>query len=97
MTVLLVLAFFVVLISMDYVVTRQRLARESKALAAAAIRILIIPPIVVIPGVVAYKLFGDVGDAAYGRLVAEVLPGWLAGLLRLAKLGSLLLQLPGSA
>jgi glycine cleavage system H protein len=37
MTVLLVLAFFVILISMDYVVTRQRLARESKALAAAAI------------------------------------------------------------
>ena len=48
-------------------------------LAAAAIRILIVPPIVVIPGVVAYKLFGDIGDAAYGRLVAEVLPGWLAG------------------
>lgn len=47
--------------------------------AAAAIRILIIPPIVVVPGVVAYKLFGDIGDAAYGRLVAEVLPGWLAG------------------
>jgi len=37
MTVLLVLAFFVLLISMDYVVTRQRLARESKALAAAAV------------------------------------------------------------
>lgn len=48
-------------------------------LAAAAIRILIVPPIVVIPGVVAYKLFGDIGDAAYGRLVAEVLPGWLSG------------------
>jgi len=48
-------------------------------LAAAVIRILIVPPIVVIPGVVAYKLFGDIGDAAYGRLVAEVLPGWLAG------------------
>jgi SSS family solute:Na+ symporter len=47
--------------------------------AAAAIRILIVPPIVVIPGVVAYKLFGNVGDAAYGRLVAEVLPGWLSG------------------
>lgn len=47
--------------------------------AAAAIRILIIPPIVVIPGVVAYKLFGDVNDAAYGMLVAEVLPGWLSG------------------
>ncbi len=48
-------------------------------LVAAAIRILVVPPIVVIPGVVAYKLFGDVGDAAYGRLVAEVLPGWLSG------------------
>jgi len=48
-------------------------------LAAAAIRILIVPPIVVIPGVVAYKLFGDIGDAAYGRLVGEILPGWLAG------------------
>ncbi|QYJ07762.1 SLC5 family protein [Qipengyuania flava] len=47
--------------------------------AAAAVRILIVPPIVVIPGVVAYKLFGDVGDAAYGRLVAEVLPSWLSG------------------
>lgn len=46
---------------------------------AAAIRILVVPPIVVIPGVVAYKLFGDVGDAAYGRLVAEVLPNWLSG------------------
>ena len=47
--------------------------------AAAAVRILIVPPIVVIPGVVAYKLFGDIGDVAYGRLVAEVLPGWLSG------------------
>ena len=37
MTVLLVLAFFVALITMDYMVTRRRLARESKALAAAAI------------------------------------------------------------
>ncbi|WP_324828454.1 sodium:solute symporter family transporter [Qipengyuania zhejiangensis] len=46
---------------------------------AAAIRILVVPPIVVVPGVVAYKLFGDVGDAAYGRLVAEVLPSWLSG------------------
>ncbi len=36
MTVLLVLAFFVVLISMDYMVTHRRLARESKALAASA-------------------------------------------------------------
>lgn len=55
--------------------------REARkgVLAAAAIRILIVPPIVVIPGVVAYKLFGDIGDAAYGRLVTEVLPPWLSG------------------
>jgi glycine cleavage system H protein len=35
MTVLLVLAFFVALITMDYVVTRRRLSREARALAAA--------------------------------------------------------------
>ncbi len=48
-------------------------------LAAAVVRILIIPAIVVIPGVCAFKLFGDVNDAAYGRLVGLVLPGWLSG------------------
>ena len=48
-------------------------------MAAATIRILIVPPIVVIPGIVAFKLFGDVNDAAYGMLVAQVLPGWLSG------------------
>ncbi len=52
---------------------------QKGVLAAAIIRILVIPPIVVIPGVVAYKLFGDIGDTAYGRLVGEVLPGWLSG------------------
>ena len=35
MTVLLVLAFFVALITTDYLVTRHRLAREAKALATA--------------------------------------------------------------
>ena len=52
---------------------------QKGVLAAAIIRILIVPPIVVIPGIVAYKLFGDVGDAAYGQLIAEVLPPWLSG------------------
>jgi len=52
---------------------------QKGVLAAAVIRILIIPPVVVIPGIVAYKLFGDVGDAAYGQLIAEVLPPWLSG------------------
>jgi SSS family solute:Na+ symporter len=49
-------------------------------MAAAIVRLLIVPPIVVVPGVVAYKLFGGVGDKAYGLLVAEVLPDWTSGL-----------------
>jgi SSS family solute:Na+ symporter len=43
------------------------------------VRLLVIPAVVVIPGVVAYKLFGDVNDAAYGKVVAAVLPPWLSG------------------
>ncbi|NBB25936.1 SLC5 family protein [Porphyrobacter sp. SLTP] len=53
---------------------------QKGVLAAAVVRILIIPAIVVIPGVVAYQLFGDIDDAAYGRLVGAVLPPWLSGI-----------------
>ncbi len=52
---------------------------QKGVLAAAAVRILIIPAIVVVPGVVAYKLFGSIGDEAYGRLVGSVLPDWMSG------------------
>jgi SSS family solute:Na+ symporter len=52
---------------------------QKGVLAAAAVRILIIPAIVVIPGVVGYKLFGPMGDASYGRVVAHVLPTWMSG------------------
>ncbi len=52
---------------------------QKGVLAAAAIRIMIIPIIVTVPGVVAFKLMGNVGDKAYGLLVAQVLPGWLSG------------------
>ena len=38
-----------------------------------------IPLIVAVPGVVAYKLFGPIGDKSYGRIVAHVLPTWLSG------------------
>lgn len=48
-------------------------------LAAAGIRLLIIPVIAVVPGVVAYKLYGDVGDAAYGMIVGDILPPVLSG------------------
>lgn len=37
--------------------------------ATAIIRLLIIPPMVVIPGVVAYKLYGNIGDASYLSLI----------------------------
>lgn len=46
---------------------------------AAGIRLVIVPLIIVVPGVCAYKLYGDIGDATYGRLTADLLPGWLSG------------------
>ncbi len=52
---------------------------QKGVLAAAAIRLLIVPIIVVVPGIVSFQLFGDVGDAAYGMVVGEVLPTWLSG------------------
>jgi len=53
---------------------------QKGVVAAAIIRVLIVPPIVVIPGIVAFKLFGDVDDRAYGMVVAEVLPDWTSGM-----------------
>jgi transporter, SSS family len=48
--------------------------------AAALIRFLIVPALVVIPGIVSYKLYGRIeNDGAYGRIVADVLPVWLSG------------------
>jgi len=71
--------------SFNQTITQRAMAAPSLAegqrgvLAAAAIRILIIPPIIVLPGVVAYKLYGDIGDAAYGRIVGDLLPPFLSG------------------
>jgi SSS family solute:Na+ symporter len=52
---------------------------QKGVLAATVIRILIIPAIVAVPGVVAFKLFGNLGDATYGRIVGHVLPSWMSG------------------
>lgn len=52
---------------------------QKGVLVAAAIRLLIVPPMIVIPGIVSYKLYGDIGDAAYGQVVSDVLPGFLSG------------------
>jgi len=58
--------------------------------AAASIRILIVPAIVVIPGIVSYKLYGDVGDAAYGRIVGDLMPTWLTGVFAAAMAAAVL-------
>ncbi|EDY80404.1 transporter, SSS family, putative [Verrucomicrobiia bacterium DG1235] len=47
--------------------------------AAAVIRATIVPAIVIIPGLCAYKLYGETGDSTYGRIVADTLPHWLTG------------------
>lgn len=79
-----------IFIQMFYWSTNQTITQRAMAapslregqkgvLAAAVIRLLVVPAIVVVPGVAAYKLFGDAGDATYGRIVAAVMPGWLSG------------------
>ncbi|MFM2042427.1 MAG: hypothetical protein RLY86_1003 [Pseudomonadota bacterium] len=71
--------------STNQTITQRAMAapnlREAQkgVLTAVGIRLLIVPAIVVIPGIVSYKLYGDIGDAAYGRIVADLLPPWLAG------------------
>ena len=71
--------------STNQAITQRAMAsptiREAQkgVLAAAAIRILIVPAIVVLPGVVAYKLYGDIGDRAFGTLIGQLLPPWLSG------------------
>lgn len=52
---------------------------QKGVLAAAVLRLLIVPPIIVLPGIVSYKLYGDIGDAAYGRIAGDVLPDWISG------------------
>lgn len=71
--------------STNQTITQRVLAapsiREAQkgAYAAAVVRLLIVPPMVVLPGLAAYQLFGPLGDATYGRIVSAVLPSWLLG------------------
>lgn len=58
--------------------------------AAALIRIIVVPAIVVVPGIVSYKLYGDIGDAAYGRIVGDLMPGWLSGVFAAAMAAAVL-------
>jgi SSS family solute:Na+ symporter len=78
-------------IQMFYWCTNQTITQRAMAspslkeaqrgvLAAMVVRLLVIPPMVVLPGVVAFELFGKLGDATYGTIVWHVLPPWLSGL-----------------
>ena len=58
--------------------------------AAALIRLIIIPPIIAIPGVCAYKLYGHLTDATYGHLVNQLLPHWLLGVFATAMFGAVI-------
>jgi len=79
-----------IFIQMFYWSTNQTITQRAMAspsvqeaqkgiIAAAAIRLLIVPPIIVLPGIVSYKLYGDIGDAAYGQIVGDLLPSFLSG------------------
>ncbi|MDU0355216.1 SLC5 family protein [Paraglaciecola aquimarina] len=58
--------------------------------AAIGLRILIVPAIICIPGIVAFELYGDIGDAAYGRIVGDLLPSWLSGIFAAAMAAAVL-------
>tara|TARA_R110001583_G_scaffold561_14_gene5062 strand:- start:20832 stop:22289 length:1458 start_codon:yes stop_codon:yes gene_type:complete len=58
--------------------------------AAVIIRIIIVPAIIVIPGIVSFKLYGDIGDTAYGQIVGDLLPGWLSGIFAAAMAAAVL-------
>ena len=60
-------------------------------LAAAGIRLLVVPAIIVIPGIVSYKLYGRIeNDMAYGQLVGDILPTFLSGAFAAAILAAIL-------
>ena len=61
-----------------------------KGIYAAAVLKFLTPFIVILPGIIALKLYGDIDDNAYGRLVGDVLPPWLAGAFAAAITGAVL-------
>ncbi len=82
--------------STNQTITQRALAapsvREAQkgVYAAMIVRLLIIPPIVVVPGICAYKLYGRLGDATYGHIVSQLLPHWLLGAFAAAMFGAVM-------
>lgn len=82
--------------STNQTITQRALAapsiREAQkgVYAAMIVRLVIIPPMVVIPGLCAYKLYGKLGDASYGHIVGQLLPHWLVGVFGAAMFGAVM-------
>lgn len=82
--------------STNQTITQRAMAaptlREAQkgVLAAAIVRLMIIPPMVVIPGIVSYKLYGHIGDHAYGQISGAVLPEYLTGIFAAALVTAML-------
>ncbi|GAB5379107.1 MAG: solute:sodium symporter family transporter [Aliiglaciecola sp.] len=80
----------------NQVITQRAMAAPSLkeaqkgVFAAAGIRLLIVPAIIVVPGIISYKLYGDIGDAAYGQIVGDLLPAWLSGIFAAAMAAAVL-------
>jgi len=69
------------------------LAAGQKGILIAAFFKLFGPVILVLPGIIAFHMFGDEivnGDMAYPKLVARVLPGYLTGFFGAVLLGAIL-------
>ena len=91
-----------IFIQMFYWSTNQTITQRAMAspsvkeaqkgiLAAAAIRLLIVPPIIVLPGIISFKLYGEIPDnKAYGMIVADLLPDALNGAFAAAILAAVL-------
>lgn len=79
----------------QYVIQRtlgaKSLAEGQKGVLFTGFLKLLVPLMMVLPGIIAFHLYGpDIGglDKAYPRLVADVLPGWLSGFFLAVLLGA---------
>ena len=71
----------------------KNLAEGQKGIFFAALLKLSIPFIIVLPGIMAFQLYGDQienGDAAYPFMISELLPPWLRGIMFAALTGAVM-------
>jgi SSS family solute:Na+ symporter len=71
----------------------RSLAEGQKGIFFAAWLKLLIPFIIVMPGIMAFQLYGDVianGDKAYPYMISQILPPWLRGVMFAALTGAVM-------